>query len=600
MRIVIFSGFNQRAIIAFLRTLEKNQLEYSIIALSSNDPILTTSYKNKVDCIRNCISLDFIDIKNCIDIIKQKTNAEKYIIAPSTEALNRFLLKHRAEFEEMGCIIPLVEKELYEQISDKESFGYLCIQNGINIPEEVTFSKDNIPFVIKPKKYETDGEIFSPILVTDDNIFKSINYNSSISYCQEFLDGKSYYLLYYFAKNGDIVKLAQENFLQQADGKSIIAAKNVDYEMFPETEKFERLFTKLKYQGLVMVEVRIRENRLYMIEANPRFWGPSQLFVDCGRNLFEYFLQDWGFDVNIEDNIRNVKYYWTGGLSENTKEFESIKEEQDEYIKSDIYNRRDTLNIYKEELAKKLIEKYNDISKHSQYQIPAQNLSKFLPAGKLIVKSRAEKERFDYIQEKISLEGKKILDIGANTGYFSFEAVNSGAKHVTCYEGNPSHADFINCGINLLNLQDKMIIKNEYYDFNQTEQYDICFLLNVLHHIGDDYGKNTLSIEKAKECIIEQLNKMAYISKELVFQLGFNWKGNIEKCLFENGLKQEMIDYIKCGTKDCWDIKFIGIASSLKDVVKYENLNDKNIERQDKLGEFLNRPVFIMESKRYY
>ena len=36
-----------------------------------------------------------------------------------------------------------------------------------------------------------------------------------------------------------------------------------------------------------------------MIEANPRFWGPSQLFVDAGFNLFESFL----FDYNIIETL---------------------------------------------------------------------------------------------------------------------------------------------------------------------------------------------------------------------------------------------------------------------------------------------------------
>ena len=43
-----------------------------------------------------------------------------------------------------------------------------------------------------------------------------------------------------------------------------------------------------------MVEVKHLSNKNYMIEANPRFWGPSQLFVDAGINLFEAFLVDNG------------------------------------------------------------------------------------------------------------------------------------------------------------------------------------------------------------------------------------------------------------------------------------------------------------------
>ena len=44
-------------------------------------------------------------------------------------------------------------------------------------------------------------------------------------------------------------------------------------------------------------------------------------------------------------------------------------------------------------------------------------------------------------------------------------------------------------------------------------------------------------------------------------------------------------------------IRNIGIAESAGDKIIYNELDSKNIERQDSLGEFLNRPIFIMESK---
>ena len=68
--------------------------------------------------------------------------------------------------------------------------------------------------------------------------------------------------------------------------------------------------------------------------------------------------------------------------------------------------------------------------------------------------------------------------------------------------------------------------------------------------------------------------------------------------LFENGTKKELIDYILSGTKNDWEINYIGIAQSFQQKIQYCDLNDINIERNDDLGEFLNRPIFIMKSKR--
>ena len=82
----------------------------------------------------------------------------------------------------------------------------------------------------------------------------------------------------------------------------------------------------------------------------------------------------------------------------------------------------------------------------------------------------------------------------------------------------------------------------------------------------------------------------------MVFQLGFNWKGNRNLGLFENGSKVELIDFIAEGVKNYWTIEKIGIAEAANNSIEYCDLNDNNIIRNDKIGEFLNRPIFILKS----
>jgi hypothetical protein len=122
--------------------------------------------------------------------------------------------------------------------------------------------------------------------------------------------------------------------------------------------------------------------------------------------------------------------------------------------------------------------------------------------------------------------------------------------------------------------------------------------LNVLHHVGDDYGEPSTSIDKARELIIYQLNNMSTLCDVMVLQLGFCWKGNITMGLFEHGTKQEMIEYLKNGIDGSWEILHIGIAEKNTNEVTYEELSDQNIARSDEMGEFLNRPMFILKSRR--
>lgn len=249
----------------------------------------------------------------------------------------------------------------------------------------------------------------------------------------------------------------------------------------------------------------------------------------------------------------------------------------------------------------KLMKLYSLGSKHSNYQMLSNKLSSIISSSEIEVKSRYEIERLNYILNNIHVNSKSVLDIGGNTGFFTFEMLDSGAKKVHYYEGNKVHAEFVKLSSKILDVNDKVDITNDYFIFESNKyksKYDIVLLLNILHHIGDDYGDKKISIEKAKETIIEQLNSLSTISKVIIFQLGFNWKGNRDMCLFENGTKREMIDFVENGTINYWEIIKIGIAESQNGIIRYCDLNNKNISRNNELGEFLNRPIFIMKSLR--
>jgi len=248
---------------------------------------------------------------------------------------------------------------------------------------------------------------------------------------------------------------------------------------------------------------------------------------------------------------------------------------------------------------KALKKMYAKTSKHSNYQIIASQLEQYLRNDDLEVKSRNENIRLDYFLKNVDIQNKKVLDIGGNTGYFTFEFLKNGASTLEYYEGNQEHAQFVKLASEVLGYENKLNVHNEYYNFDQDKQYDVILLLNVLHHLGDDFGDDKVLKEKALELIIEYMNVMAKQTDILVFQLGFNWKGDRNLPLFENGTKKELIDFITSNLSDHFQILNIGVAEEQDSEVVYSDLNDKNIQRVDSLGEFLNRPIFIMKSKIY-
>ena len=246
------------------------------------------------------------------------------------------------------------------------------------------------------------------------------------------------------------------------------------------------------------------------------------------------------------------------------------------------------------DIANELTELYMMTSKHSNYQILPKELEELIGKDNIVTKTRYESERLAYILANVDVAHKTIIDIGANTGFFTFESLKAGADRVTAYEGNKVHAQFIDKASTVYGA-DKAKVKGEYYDFEASqESSDIVFCMNVLHHIGDDFG-NEKSADMARKKILEGICGLSKCTNILILQLGFNWKGNVEYPLFDHGTKEEMIEFVSLGVGQSWDVFKIGIPERHDDRIVYCDLNEKNLARDDSMGEFLNRPLFILK-----
>ena len=247
-----------------------------------------------------------------------------------------------------------------------------------------------------------------------------------------------------------------------------------------------------------------------------------------------------------------------------------------------------------------LIRLYQKVSKHSNYQILPQQIKRLLPQDSISVISRNEKERLDYICSKLDVTGFKVADIGGNTGYFSFELLEKGADKVYYYEGNYEHFQFVSYAAKHLNLDSRLITNNSYIDFKSLDipNFDCILLLNVLHHVGDDYGDKDLNKEDVQESILDAIKLLAFKTKFLVLQIGFNWKGSPKLPIFDNGLKSEIVSLISL-VIDFYEVISVGVAVKDGVSIRYENLSDMNNQRDESLGEFLNRPLFILRSKKF-
>ena len=83
------------------------------------------------------------------------------------------------------------------------------------------------------------------------------------------------------------------------------------------------------------------------------------------------------------------------------------------------------------------------------------------------------------------LAGKRVLDIGANDGFFSLAAIMAGAEEVTSMDmhwgGNLHYASELwQANPNIVAADFRV------YDFQQ--QYDVIFFLGVIYHLEDVFS----------------------------------------------------------------------------------------------------------------
>jgi predicted ATP-grasp superfamily ATP-dependent carboligase len=267
----------------------------------------------------------------------QSLPAERYVIAPSAEFLNIFLLKNRKYVESMGIELPLPDLPTYKQLSDKQQFAALCAKQDIPVPAEIDprYIDGALPLVAKPKADITPGgQRVTPEIIKSQSDLKRFrrSNDASLYFYQEYIKGPSYYFLTYRHSDGHTDTFSQRNLLQQPNGKSIVLAEAANLHLTPVISPYLGILTDLDFRGLAMFEVKEQGGRYFMIEANPRMWGPAQLMADAGNNLFNSFINDYAeTSFPWREECRSTLYAWFGGMAQVVERGEKL----DSYAKSD-------------------------------------------------------------------------------------------------------------------------------------------------------------------------------------------------------------------------------------------------------------------------
>ncbi len=285
-RHVIFTGANERAVLAICRSFARRAVPCSLIARPGADPLRRTAYRRWIGATRRVDTLDLEDMLECVRQLAARHAGDVLTFVPTAESINRLILRHRTAFEQAGLTVALVSEAVYTAVSDKASLLGHAARFGLQLPPALDAPLPaSLPLVAKPRcEFAADGRKLYPELIHDvaalDRFLAQAH--TADYFFQRYLDGASYYYLAHFSRDGVATFAYQRNLLQQANGKSIIAAELCACPDVRTREQLTALFLSLGFHGYAMIETMALDGVHHLIEVNPRFWGPWSLADRAG------------------------------------------------------------------------------------------------------------------------------------------------------------------------------------------------------------------------------------------------------------------------------------------------------------------------------
>lgn len=290
---VLFSGHNERAVIALCRFLAEAAYPFFLVSSGPQDAIYKTEWGSRVIWERTSSDLDLPFMASISDAVMRQGCVPA--LCPTSEYLNRFALDQQDAIRSQGWHWMLPEKDIYLRLSDKfTSPSVMHALVGIDPPPLQPVGHWQAPCVLKPIRNILHGRVCYPMLCRNaiDLQMAMDKVDDENWFAQEWVEGQSHYLCAYLDRQGGWDALWQKNLLQQPNGKSIVLASTGTNPGFDVERLMSRLHI-LGYRGPFMMEViEDSQGRLHFIEVNPRFWGPLELCRRAHPILLQRYVCD--------------------------------------------------------------------------------------------------------------------------------------------------------------------------------------------------------------------------------------------------------------------------------------------------------------------
>lgn len=275
-----------RIALAAARSASKNGIAFVVYEYRRVSYWRLTSFKNQAFLRRKKETL-------FQGISRVSSHFGQTIVLPIGEGMTRKLLGPTTYDLPGNVTLPISSLRAYRCLGDKYSCAKLAIRNGLKVPAiyewEDKLASGSI--YVKPKRDFDEAvsrKFDAPMKFRSLGDAKR-SYASSIRdsyFIQSEVIGESTYVCGLFDGSGFTMVFGQKNLTQEPRGGSILSCVPLESVPSEIVRRLELLARSAAYQGPFMAEFRVNSEGWYLIEVNPRFWGPIQLAVDNGFDFF--------------------------------------------------------------------------------------------------------------------------------------------------------------------------------------------------------------------------------------------------------------------------------------------------------------------------
>lgn len=222
-----------------------------------------------------------------IDSVLRICQKEKIsVLIPIIDEELLIFAKNQERFQKNGIKLIVNNKETVELAKDKFSSYKFCLQNDILVPrtalidEVEKIRRMRFPLIIKPLKGR--GSLDTYRVEGREELFYLRNKLSGLYIVQEFIEGREYTVDIVASPAGEILLVVPRERMVTKAGMSY-KGRTVSNARLSTMAK--RVAEKFGINGPANIQFKIKEEKIYLIEVNPKFAAGLPLTVASGVNI---------------------------------------------------------------------------------------------------------------------------------------------------------------------------------------------------------------------------------------------------------------------------------------------------------------------------